>query len=95
MVAITDKNLRVGANQRSVKMRQQFSRSPAAAGAEYAVDRRIRKRGMKIIQTIFLRTGVIERPAVERVGTKNSVVTERVQMGDAAMHQVSLRSARR
>src|SRR5258708_5463600 len=95
VVAISDKNLGVGANKRSIKMGQQFSRPPTAAGAEYAINRGVGKCLMQIIQAIFDRACVIEWSAIERVCTQNSFVTERVQLSDAAKHQVSLRCARR
>jgi hypothetical protein len=44
---------------------------------------------------MFYRACVVERPAIERVLAENSFVSKRLQMGDAAMHQVRLRCARR
>src|SRR5260370_29834328 len=63
VVAITDKNLRVGADQRSIKMGKQLSRSPAAPGTEDAIDRRICKCRMQIVHAIVHRSRVIEWPA--------------------------------
>src|SRR5258708_26277222 len=95
VIAVTNKNFRVGANQRSVKMGQQLRRPPAAAGTQDSVNRRICECGMQILQAIFHRACVIQWPAIECVGAQSRFVTERVQMSDTAMHQVRLRCTRR
>ena len=76
-------------------MRQQLRRPPAATDAEYSINRRIGKRRMQIVQTISHRARIVERSAIKRMRTQNGLITKRVQMIDTAMHQFSLRRARR
>src|SRR5277367_3952221 len=95
MVAIPNKDLRIGSNQHSIEVRKQFRRSPAATSADNTVDRRIRECRMQVLQTILECTSIIKRPAVEGMGSKNSLVPQRLQLRDAAMHEIRLRRARR
>src|SRR5580698_8831129 len=67
VIAIANKNFWVGANHRRIKMREQLSRTPSSAGADNPIDRRVRESGVQIMQSVFNRTRIVERSAIERV----------------------------
>src|SRR5271156_4881172 len=95
VITVANERFRIGADQRLIEIRQQLRRPPTAACADDAINRRISKSCMQIVQTVFDRAGIVKRTAIEGMFTENSLVAKRVQMSHSSMHQLDLWCTRR